>query len=206
VAVTLQTIATAILNKSFVLFPVLAGYWQLLLLNKIFYEPSALLHNRYWSLRGRYNSPKIFFENIGDKPGTAFIIIQHLAPNQNGFTKEAIKGSTNLPITQVKERVNVEKNQIYLIPPPYFLLMEDQHLILKPRDTDKKVNDAIDVFFCSLAQQLAETAIGIIFSGLGSDGAKGVQIIKERGGITMVQSPDSANFSSMPGGNYVGPS
>src|SRR5690606_10952116 len=58
--------------------------------------------------------------------------------------------------------------------------------------------DAIDVFFYSLADQAAEKSAGIIFSGLGSDGAKGTRHIKERGGTVMVQSPDSSSFGNMP--------
>src|SRR5690554_3140096 len=141
---------------------------------------------------------KIFFENIEDKPGTAFVIIQHLAPEQKGFTKEILKEITSIPIVQVEGDTKVQIDHIYLIPPANFLVLEDQHLILKPRSSRKKVNDAIDVFFQSLAQQASDKAVGIILSGLGSDGAKGVQLIKERGGIVMVQSPETANFSSMP--------
>ncbi len=141
---------------------------------------------------------KSFFGSIGDDPGTAFIVIQHLAINQKGFTGEVLKGITPLPISQVEGRTKVLKNHIYLIPPQYYLLLEDRHLVVKRRDPQQKVNDAIDVFFCSLADQAAEKAVGIIFSGLGSDGAKGARHIKEGGGIVMVQSPDSAPFGSMP--------
>src|SRR5690606_11393570 len=141
---------------------------------------------------------KSFFGNIGGDPGTAFIVIQHLAINQKGFTGEVLKGITPLPISQVEGRTKVLKNHIYLIPPQYYLLLEDRHLVVKRRDPQQKVNDAIDVFFCSLADQAAEKAVGIIFSGLGSDGAKGARHIKEGGGIVMVQSPDSAPFGSMP--------
>src|SRR5690606_19351065 len=141
---------------------------------------------------------KSFFGCIGDDPGTAFIVIQHLAINQTGFTGEVLKGITPLPISQVEGKTKVQNNHIYLIPPQYYLLLEDRHLVVKSRDAQRKVNDAIDVFFYSLADQAAEKSVGIIFSGLGSDGAKGTRHIKERGGTVMVQSPDSSSFGSMP--------
>ena len=147
---------------------------------------------------GGIQAIKSFFNNIENKPGTAFVIIQHLAAEQKGFTKEILKEITPLPIVQVESKTKVEMDHIYIIPPSHFLVLEEQNLVLKPRETRRKVNDAIDVFFESLAQQASEKAIGIVLSGLGSDGAKGAQLIKERGGIVMVQSPESANFSSMP--------
>src|SRR5690606_25290464 len=136
---------------------------------------------------GGTDALKSFFGCIGDDPGTAFIVIQHLAINQKGFTGEVLKGITSLPILQVNVRTRVQKNHIYLSPPQYYLVLDDGHLVVKLRDPQQKVNDAIDVFFCSLADQAAEKAVGIIFSGLGSDGAKGARHIKERGGIVMVQ-------------------
>src|SRR5690606_5799951 len=147
---------------------------------------------------GGISALQSFFENIVEFPDTAFIIIQHLAITQKGFTRETLSGSTQLPIQQVDGDTKLEKNHIYLIPPQYYLLLRGDTLKIKARDPEKKVNDAIDVFFCSMAEQAAERAIGIIFSGLGSDGAKGVQMIKERGGIVMIQSPDSAKFRNMP--------
>src|SRR5690554_1843848 len=130
---------------------------------------------------GGITALKSFFEKINDDPGTAFIIIQHLAPDQKGFTKEVLKNITALPLVLVEERIKVEINHVYLIPPAHFLLLEDQYLELVPRDSEKKSNDAIDVFFQSMAKEASEMAVAIIFSGLGSDGAKGVQLVKANG-------------------------
>lgn len=141
---------------------------------------------------------KTFFENIPEKPDTAFIIIQHLDRKQKGFTREVLSPSTSLPITQVEKRTKITKNHIYLIPPKYYILLEDHYLILEKRHPEEKINTAINTFFTSLALHTRDKAIAIILSGLGSDGAKGSQYIKEQGGMVMVQSPDSATYNSMP--------
>lgn len=161
-------------------------------------EPESFYITGIGASAGGTSALQSFFKQVGDQPNTAFIIIQHLAIDQQGFAKDLLKNSTNLPITQVEEKTKLKVNHIYLIPPQFYLLLSGNYLELKPRDPNKIINDAIDVFFHSLADQAEEKAIGIILSGLGSDGAKGVQKIRERGGIIMVQSPESATFSSMP--------
>ncbi|WP_185156018.1 chemotaxis protein CheB [Fulvivirga kasyanovii] len=152
---------------------------------------------------GGTDALKTFFENIPEKPNTAFIIIQHLDRKQKGFTKEALTSSTSLPISQVDKRTKITKNHIYLIPPKYYILLEDHHLVLEERPPLEKVNTAINTFFTSLARHNGDKSIAIILSGLGSDGAKGSQYVKEQGGMVMVQSPDSATYSSMPLGAII---
>lgn len=76
------------------------------------------------SSAGGIKALKAFFENINDHPGTAFIIIQHLASDQKGFTKDVLKSITNLPLVQVEAKTKIEIDHIYIIPPANFLLME----------------------------------------------------------------------------------
>src|SRR5690554_3962617 len=80
---------------------------------------------------GGIQAIKSFFNNIEDKPGTAFVIIQHLAAEQKGFTKEILKEITPLPIVQVESKTKVEMDHIYIIPPSHFLVLEEQNLVLK---------------------------------------------------------------------------
>jgi two-component system CheB/CheR fusion protein len=56
----------------------------------------------------------------------------------------------------------------------------------------------VDVLFGSLARELGDRAIGVVFSGMGSDGTQGLQAIKTQGGLTLAQQPESAQFDSMP--------
>ncbi|MEI7501626.1 MAG: CheR family methyltransferase, partial [Bacteroidota bacterium] len=56
----------------------------------------------------------------------------------------------------------------------------------------------IDIFFRSLADDQLDKSIGIVLSGMGSDGSLGLKAIKEKNGIVLVQSPDSAKCNGMP--------
>ncbi len=91
-----------------------------------------------------------------------------------------------------------EPNTVYLIPPRKQLTIFHGKLLLNELDHNKGVNLPIDIFFRSLAEDQGDRAIGIILSGTGSDGVRGIRAIKEAGGMVMVQSEDSAKFDGMP--------
>ena len=76
--------------------------------------------------------------------------------------------------------------------------LKDGHLLLRERPAEETINFAIDDFFISLAEDAKEKAVGIILSGMGSDGENGANVIEGYGGIVMVQDPKSAKYDSMP--------
>ncbi|MCX8063065.1 MAG: PAS domain S-box protein, partial [Anaerolineales bacterium] len=97
-----------------------------------------------------------------------------------------------------EEGMEVQANTIYLIPPKKNLTIFHGKLLLSEQDFSKGLNLPIDVFFRSLADDQGDKAIGIILSGTGSDGVRGLRAIKETGGISLVQSVESARFDGMP--------
>ncbi|MES2730794.1 MAG: CheR family methyltransferase, partial [Bacteroidota bacterium] len=147
---------------------------------------------------GGYDALKAFFSAIPPKPGLAFVIIQHLSRDHKSFTQEWLTKLTSLPITSVEKDTVVEPDHIYLMPESKLLKIADKTLIVEAREDRQQPNFAIDVFLHSLAGSLKEKAIGIILSGTGTDGSRGIRSIKENGGIVLVQQPDTANFDGMP--------
>ena len=129
---------------------------------------------------------------------TLILVIQHLSPDYKSMMGELLKKSTELPIVEVSEGMEVLPGHIYLIPPVNNLLLKDGflHLIEKPKS--QSLNLPIDMFFESLAKNQKEKAIGLILSGTGSDGTRGARAIKENDGMIMVQQPDQAQFDGMP--------
>jgi two-component system CheB/CheR fusion protein len=83
------------------------------------------------------------------------------------------------------------------LPPRHTLTVEKDYLRLE-QHLSERVNDPINIFFKSLATQWGEKVIGILLSGTGNDGTEGLQVISQKGGITLVQSPETAQFTSMP--------
>jgi two-component system CheB/CheR fusion protein len=131
-------------------------------------------------------------------PGMAFVLVQHLPPDRKSLLAELITRCTRLPVLEVEDGMAVQMNCIYTIKPGYDMALLGGTLhLLEPKEA-RGQRLPIDYFFRSLALDLGAHAIGIVLSGSGSDGALGVRAIRETGGMVMVQSPESAEFDSMP--------
>jgi two-component system, chemotaxis family, CheB/CheR fusion protein len=127
----------------------------------------------------------------------AYILVQHLHPEHASSLPEILQRETSLPVIEIKNRVTVKPNTIYIIPVNKMLVARDGELQLRQRPANKK-NMLIDVFFESLAEVHKHKAIGIVLSGTGSDGTAGLKRIREEGGITMAQNSASAAYEDMP--------
>lgn len=138
-----------------------------------------------------------FFTNLPNNPGAAFVILQHLSPDFPSLMPELIQRRTSLEVEQIKDGVQLHPNHIYVLPPRHTLTVEKDYLRLE-QHLSERVNDPINIFFKSLATQWGEKVIGILLSGTGNDGTEGLQVISQKGGITLVQSPETAQFTSMP--------
>ncbi|MFZ4443744.1 MAG: chemotaxis protein CheB, partial [Planktothrix agardhii] len=138
-----------------------------------------------------------FFTNLPNNPGAAFVILQHLSPDFPSLMPELIQRRTSLEVEQIKDGAQLHPNHIYVLPPRHTLTVEKDYLRLKQHPSER-VNDPINIFFKSLATQWGEKVIGILLSGTGNDGTEGLQVISQKGGITLVQSPETAQFTSMP--------
>ena len=141
-----------------------------------------------------------FFEHIPTDCNAAFVVIQHLSPDFKSLMKELLERCTRMAIYRVTEGMTLQPNSIYLIPPGNNLVLKHGrlHLTEQTGRDEHILNFPIDIFFESLAQARAENAIGIVLSGTGSDGTKGLKTIHEAGGFTLVQSPKTAEFDGMP--------
>jgi two-component system CheB/CheR fusion protein len=130
--------------------------------------------------------------------GMAFVVVLHLSPEHESNIAGILQAKTKMRVTQVTETVPIEPNHVYVIPPSKDLLMIDGHLQVVKATKPPGRHIAIDTFFRTLAEAHRERAVGIILSGAGSDGAVGIARIKERGGLTLAQLPDDAEYDSMP--------
>jgi two-component system CheB/CheR fusion protein len=139
-----------------------------------------------------------FLEAMPAENGMAFVVVIHLSPKYESNLDKILQTKTRMPVTQVTEVTPVEAGHVYLISPALDLLMNDGSLQVVSAARPRGRHVAIDMFFRTLAEVHRERAIGIILSGAGSDGAVGIARIKEKGGLTFVQSLDDAEYDSMP--------
>lgn len=139
-----------------------------------------------------------FFDHISANTGMAFIVVQHLSPDFKSLMDELLARHTKMPIKVVRKATPVRPNHIYLISNESNIILEGG--VIKPlvRQDRHVINLPIDEFFHSLGETNKEHSVGVILSGTGTDGSRGISTIKEAGGLVFVQSPDSAQFDGMP--------
>jgi two-component system CheB/CheR fusion protein len=130
--------------------------------------------------------------------GMAFVLIQHLDPNHKSLLSEILARTTQMPVTEVQDGVNVEPNKVYVIPPNTKMILSNGVLQLTPREKVQGKYMPADAFFTSLAADRGNKAIAVVLSGADGDGSLGLKAIKAAGGVTFAQCEDTAKFDSMP--------
>jgi two-component system CheB/CheR fusion protein len=138
------------------------------------------------------------FKCMPEKTGMAFVVIQHLSPDFKSLMDELLRRQTKIPIQRVVEETELQPDTIYLNHPKKTILMQQGKLILIDREPTETLNLPIDAFFRSLAQDQGSNSIGVILSGTGSDGSRGVVFIHEAGGVILAQNEQTAKFDGMP--------
>jgi two-component system CheB/CheR fusion protein len=137
-----------------------------------------------------------FFRALPARTGMAFVVVQHLSPDHESRLADLLRKTTEIPIVEMKDDVEVRPDTAYVIMPDQALLFEGGMLRLRP--AGDRPRHPIDTLFESMAQELRERAIAVVLSGAGSNGAFGVTRIKEEGGAVFVQAPETAAHDSMP--------
>jgi two-component system CheB/CheR fusion protein len=125
-------------------------------------------------------------------------VVQHLDPTQKTLLPELLQRYTEMPVQEAAQNMTVCANSVYVIPPNREMRVFDDTLQLIPPTELRGRRLPINVLFSSLASAQGEQAIAVVLSGMGSDGTLGLQAIKATGGLSVVQTPESAQFDAMP--------
>jgi two-component system, chemotaxis family, CheB/CheR fusion protein len=139
-----------------------------------------------------------FLSNVPENTGMGYVIVQHLDPTHKGMLPELLQRISRMKVYQVKDRMVVLPNCVYVIPPNKTMTISKGVLHLHKPIQARGQRLPIDVFLYSLAEDRKELGVAVILSGMGADGSLGVRAMKENNGTTMVQEPGSAKFDSMP--------
>lgn len=127
------------------------------------------------------------------------IIVQHLHPNSESYLPKILSTHCALPVKQAEERETIQNSQVYIAPPNYHLLIEEDYsfsLSLEP--PVRYARPSIDVMFETAVYAYHDKLIGIILTGANDDGCEGVKQIKQAGGYIIVQDPKTAEAEAMP--------
>lgn len=148
---------------------------------------------------GGLNALKEIFMHLPKEFSVPVIIVQHMHVHSDSFLSRYLDKLSHLRVKEAEEKDNIVPGTVYVAPPNYHILVEENRLI--SLTLDPKVNycrPSIDVLFESAADIYGSEMIGIILTGANDDGANGMKKIKERGGTLIVQDPTTAEMASMP--------
>ncbi len=138
------------------------------------------------------------FARLPADTGMAFVLIQHLSPSHDSLLSEILARSTSMQVYEVIDRVIVEPNCVYVIPPNTKMILSDGGLRLLPRQKVEGKYMPVDAFLSSLADEWGSQAIAIVMSGGDGDGTIGLEAVKAAGGITFAQDLASSQVTGMP--------
>jgi len=138
---------------------------------------------------------------LGEIPAdaqAAFVVVVHLDPDRESLLAELLAARTALTVVAAADGDVATAGRVHVIEPGTELTLVNGRLrAVTTADTDKR-RAPIDAFFRSLAADRGHRAICVVLSGAGSEGALGLQAVKEGGGLTLVQEPETAAYESMP--------
>lgn len=158
--------------------------------------------DKFLLLAGSAGSTAVIHQIIGALPNPCrykVVIVSHCVKNGEYLIAEGLAQRSHLPVTTIRDKTVPRSGHIYIAPGDYHVMMEaDGSLSLTVDEKVHYCRPSIDVFFCSAADALAERCIGVLLSGANADGAAGLLAIKQGGGMTLVQSPQSAGADAMP--------
>ncbi len=139
-----------------------------------------------------------FLARIPPHSHMAYVVVQHLDPTHKALLPELLQRVTPMSVQEATQGMLIEPECVYVIPPNTELTVGNGLLHLAPPMEPRGMRLPINVLFSSLASALGDKAIGVVLSGMGSDGTLGLQAIKAVGGLTAAQQPDTAQSDAMP--------
>lgn len=126
-------------------------------------------------------------------------IVQHIGEQSDNFMAEYLNRASRVTVKEAEDKEPLSGGTVYMAPPGYHLLIEPERIF--SLSVDARVNfscPSIDVLFESAAYAYGGSLIGIILTGANKDGAEGLKTIKTRGGLAIVQNPQTAESPVMP--------
>jgi two-component system chemotaxis response regulator CheB len=134
---------------------------------------------------------------VADLPAAVFVVL-HIPSHGIGILSTVAAAAGKLPVRQAEDGMSIEHGNIYLAAPDRHLLVFENRIVLGRGPRENMARPAIDALFRSAALHHGPRVIGVVLSGLLSDGAAGLDAIKRCGGLALVQDPKDAISDEMP--------
>jgi len=128
----------------------------------------------------------------------AMAIVQHRHKDSDHLLRTLLQERSALTVCEVEDKMPIEHGTVYVAPPDYHTLIEPGHFSLSTEGPVRFSRPSIDVMFSSAADSYTHRTVGVVLTGANSDGAEGLRLISDRGGLALVQDPESAESPTMP--------
>ena len=129
----------------------------------------------------------------------AIVLAQHrAADSRRGGLVSVLSARSPLPVCEAGDKDGIQGGRVYVAPPDYHLLVEPDGFALSIDEPVGFSRPSIDVLMESAADAYGSRMIGVILTGASADGAAGLELVRRRGGLTIVQDPATAERSEMP--------
>lgn len=139
------------------------------------------------------------FSHLPAKFPLSVIVVQHTHPTSDDFLARHLNEVCRLKVKQADEKERIESGAIYIAPPNYHLLIEEDRTFSLTFDAPVNfARPSIDVLFESAADAYQKNLIGIILTGGNDDGSRGLKSVRASGGLAIVQDPKTAEAEAMP--------
>ena len=147
---------------------------------------------------GGLEALQLFIGNVPAHSGLAYVVVQHLDPTQPAMLSQLLQRVTMMKVSEAMEGTHIAPDRVYVIPPNRSLTVAAGQLHLAAPIERRGMRLPIDALFESLAEDQRENAVAVVLSGMGADGTLGLRAVKAKGGLTLAQTPASAQFDAMP--------
>ena len=129
---------------------------------------------------------------------SSIVVVQHLSPEHKSWIADLLGRNTQMKVKQAEHGEIMLLGTVYIAPPDEHLLVGPGKIQLAHSQLVHFSRPSIDLLFESVAGTYGSRSVGVVLSGSGRDGATGIRAIKEAGGITIAQNPETAEFRPMP--------
>lgn len=128
----------------------------------------------------------------------AVVIVQHRYKEESGELDMLLGQMGSVSVVMPLDKESIQAGRVYIAPPNYHMLVENDHFAFSLDAPENYARPSIDVLFESAADACGADVTGIVLTGTGYDGARGLAAIRRRGGVAIVQSPGEATAPEMP--------
>ena len=151
------------------------------------------------SSAGGLNALKIIFSALDKNFKIPIIVVQHISPHSDNYITTYLDKNSRVNVKEAEEKEAIKEGNIYFAPPNFHLLIErDKTFSLSTEERVNYARPSIDILFETAVYAYGKHLAGIILTGANHDGANGMRLIKQYGGLTIVQDPKNAEVDTMP--------